>query len=128
MPYSLARSASRSRRRAWQSSDWPTRTWAERAGNPDVMVQIWRSCTSTTPSASAMLRPTCSASIPRGVASRRMLVESRKSDQEPEGGDHEHGPAQDLGGLAQARVCLHEDPDRDRHQRHPVKEGGQDLG
>src|SRR5215211_6980324 len=37
MPYSLVRSSSSSRLRAWQSSRPPTRTWAERAGKPEVM-------------------------------------------------------------------------------------------
>ena len=49
-------------------------------GNPDVIVHTWRSCTSTTPGADASRRPSASASIPRGVDSRRISVESRRID------------------------------------------------
>ena len=39
----------------------------------------------------------------------------------------QHRSAEDLRRLPQARVGFDEDPDRDRHQRHAVGEGGQDL-
>ena len=55
-----------------------TRTCADSAGNPDVIVQTWRSCTSTTPGAEASRRPSASASMPRGVDSSRIAVESRR--------------------------------------------------
>ena len=40
-------------------------------GEPDVIVQMCRSCTSTTPSVDAMRRPTSSASMPAGVSSSK---------------------------------------------------------
>src|SRR5829696_993979 len=53
---------------------------------------------------------------------------ARCVDEEPEGGDRQHGAAQDLRRLPQAREGLHEDPDRDRYQRHPVRQGRKYLG
>src|SRR5215210_4571171 len=49
-------------------------------------------------------------------------------DEEPECGHGQHRSAEHLRRFYEARVGLDEDPDRDRHQRHPVREGGQDLG
>ena len=46
-----------SRRRAWQFSEAPTRTWAARAGKPLVIVQMCRSWTSSTPGTAAISRP-----------------------------------------------------------------------
>src|SRR5215203_4850229 len=48
-------------------------------------------------------------------------------DEEPECGDDQHRSSEHLCRLSEARVGLDEDPDRDRHQRHTVREGSQDL-
>src|SRR5688572_3195038 len=78
IPNSSWSSVSSSRRRPWQSSPGRTRTCADSAGKPDVIVHTWRSCTSTTPGAEASRWPSSAASIPRGVDSRRIAVESRR--------------------------------------------------
>ena len=56
------------------------------------------------------------------------MAAAGRVDEEPERGDGQHRSAEDLWRLSEARVGLDEDPDRDRHQRHTVGEGRQDLG
>src|SRR5215207_1811986 len=46
--------------------------------------------------------------------------------EEAERGHRQHRRAQDLRRVPEAGVGLDEDPDRDRHQRHAVGEGGED--
>src|SRR5215208_4687051 len=189
MPYSLVRNSSSSRLRAWQSSCLPTRTWAERAGKPEVMVldNAFGGCHSPAdflsvqaagrrfeqnvgrvseelPGATQDQEPDGDADqgvcvAPAGeddggggnhradrskgvgdhVAHGPLHVQALapgavedggadRVDEEPECGDDQHRCAEDLCRLSEARVGLDEDPDRDRHQRHTVSKGRQDLG
>ena len=82
MPKSRRSISLSSRRRAWQSSPSGTRTCAERAGKPEVMVQMCRSWTSETPSTAAIRRPTSSASMPSGAASSSTPSDSRSTRHE----------------------------------------------
>ena len=71
---------SMARRAAWQSTSGRTSTCADSAGSPEVISQMCRSCTSTTPATAARSAPIRSGSTPRGAASRKIrpdLAEQR---------------------------------------------------
>ena len=107
MPNRAARSRSSSRRVPWQSSPRPTSTWADSAGKPDVIVQTWRSCTSTTPGMrAASRRPTARVSMP----SRRRLEQDRRrvAQDRPRAREHEHADedADERVGLRATRSAM----------------------
>ena len=68
-----------SRRRPWQSSPRPTRTWAASASKPDVIRHTCRSWTLDTPGTETIACATAPASISGGVSSIRIAVESRRT-------------------------------------------------
>ena len=74
---SLRAARSSSRRAPWQSSPRPTSTCAESAGKPDVIVQMWRSCTSTTPGAPASRSPDRARVDPASAPPRAGSTSSR---------------------------------------------------
>ena len=96
IPNSVSSRRSSSRRRPWQSSPGRTRTCADSAGKPDVIVHTWRSCTSTTPG--RRREPT--AERGRVDSPRRRLEEDRRR------------VAQD-----RPRAREDEEPDEDAHER-----------
>ena len=131
IPNSSWRSRSSSRRRAWQSSPSRTRTCADSAGKPVVIVQMWRSCTSTTPGAAASRSPTRA----RVDAARRGFEQDRGrvAQDRPRAGEHEEADehADDRVGLVPAG--REDDERRDHHAERAgevgehVPEGGLDV-
>ena len=54
-------------------------------------------------------------------------VEHEHVHRQPQGGDDEHRPGEDLDRLEQSPDGLEDDPADDEQKRHAVDEGGQDL-
>ena len=104
MPNSSRGARSSSRRRPWQSSPRPTSTCAESAGNPEVIVQMWRSCTSTTPGAPR--KP--ATERPRVDAARRRLEQDRRrvAEDRPRAREHEHADEDARDGSASTQPVV----------------------